>query len=117
MDESAHWHACADCEEQLEKAEHDMVWTETTPAAVGTPGEETGVCSVCGYSATRRIEPLEPETDSAAKDGAQIDTTFGMSEETFRYVVLGILGSMVVGLVALLITAAVKRGKRGRGRR
>ena len=109
-DESFHWHACEDCEELLDKAEHSFTWTVKEPAAAGVAGEEEGVCSVCGKAVTREIPALEP-TASPAFDG-----TMGISENNFRNIVLGIFGAMGVGIVALF-AGAIVHGIRNRKRR
>lgn len=138
MDESFHWHLCRECGKPVDKAEHEMVWTEKQPAAAGAAGEEEGVCSVCGYAASREIPPLdaedqteptaepepgteptvepEPGTEPEAPQnkGTSFDPTLGISEENFRYGVLGVFGAMGVGTLALFITAIVKGVKRKR---
>lgn len=114
MDERFHWHACADCEEQLDKAEHDLVWTEKTAPALGLAGEEEGVCSVCGYKATRPIPALEPEEQEPSSLISRFDGSLGISPNAFRIFVLGVFGAMGVGLIALFIGAIVKGSKRRR---
>ena len=106
-DEQFHWHSGGTEGEQAGKAEHDMVWTVTRPAAIGASGEEEGECSVCGYKTTREIPPLEPE-----KSGAAFDGSFGISPNAFRFIVYGIFGAMGAGLIALIVMAAVKRNRR-----
>ena len=114
FDEQFHWHACQDCEEHLDKAEHRMVWSEKTPAALGLPGEEEGTCSVCGFTASREIPALEPEEAPASAAPSGFDGSLGISENAFRGIVLGIFGAMGAGLVALIVTGAVKRRRRQR---
>jgi hypothetical protein len=117
-DENDHWQVCEDCGKAANKAEHDMVWTEKRPAAVGAAGEEEGVCSVCGYTAVREIPPLEPEqeTEPQRSDTLGFDPTLGISAENFRYGVLGVFGATGVGMVALMIGAIVN-GVKNRKRR
>lgn len=99
-DESFHWHACEGCEELLDKAEHQMTWT---PSADKEDVEE-GVCEICRYKATRQVEPTEEEEVKAPA----FDGTFGIGLETFRYIVYGVFGAIGLGLVGLLIGAAVR---------
>jgi hypothetical protein len=110
QDEQFHWHACGGCEELLDKAEHDMTWTETRPAALGAAGEEEGVCSVCGYKTTRVLPALEPETKQGDTD--TVDGAFGVSPQAFRMVVYGIFGATGLGLIALIVIGIVKRSRR-----
>ncbi len=105
MDEQFHWHACSGCEELLDKAEHEMIWKETRPAALGAAGEEEGECTVCGYKTTRVIPALEPEVPQA-NDG---DGAFGISPTAFRAIVYGIFGAMGLGLIALIVTGVIRR--------
>ena len=111
-DEEFHWHACKACDEQLDKAEHEMTWTEISPAALGAEGEEEGVCGICGYKATRAIPALEPE--QGTEDGSGGMGIFHISGNAFRTIILGIFGVTGLGLLTLVITAAVKRGRRRR---
>ena len=61
------------------------------------------------------MEP-EPGTEPEAPQnkGTSFDPTLGISEEHFRYGVLGVFGAMGVGTLALFITAIVKGVKRKR---
>ena len=113
MDELAHWHVCEHCQEELDKAPHQFTWTLTQPAALGMPGIEEGVCSVCGYKTTRQIPALEPE-NVQPEGGGGFDGTLGLSENSFRTIVLGVFGAMGVGVATLLITGVIKRARRRR---
>lgn len=58
-DETYHWHACAGCEDILDKAEHSWgEWTGKTPADNGVDIVGKRICSVCGYEETKTIENL-----------------------------------------------------------
>ena len=54
-DGDSHWHACESCDERAEEAKHSFEWTETVKATRSAPGEEEGVCTVCGYTTTREV--------------------------------------------------------------
>ena len=86
-----------------------------TPAALGVPGEEEGVCSVCGQTAKRAIPPLEPEEGQKDASFLGFDGSLGISENGFRNIVLGIFGAMGVGVIALFVGAIV-HGIRSRKR-
>ena len=121
-DESAHWHACAGCDELLDKADHDFTWTETRPAALGLEGEEEGVCRVCGYKTTRSLPALTAETEPSAQpprgSGAVSDPfTAGVGIDLFRNILFGAMGLTAVGLVALVIVGIVRRSQRRHRRR
>lgn len=81
------------------EAEHSMTWTTVTEATKKAPGTESGVCGVCGYTATR---PLEYDA--------------GGENNTARNIVLGI-GGLVALVVAILIVDAIVSGARRRRRR
>ena len=108
-DESFHWHACEGCEELLDKAEHQMTWTPSSDHE----GEEEGVCEICRYKTTREAEP-EEEPEEEVKE-LPFDGTFGVGLETFRYIVYGVFGAIGLGLVAMLIGAAVRGIRRRQG--
>ena len=56
-DATYHWHACAGCEDILDKAEHSWgEWTEKAPASNGVDRVEKRICSVCAYEETKTIE-------------------------------------------------------------
>ena len=108
-DESFHWHACEGCEELLDKAEHQMTWTPSSDHE----GEEEGVCEICRYKTTREAES-EEEPEEEVKE-LPFDGTFGVGLETFRYIVYGVFGAIGLGLVAMLIGAAVRGIRRRQG--
>ena len=62
-DTQYHWHASKIPQNNKvnEKAAHDMTWTETKAATKKEAGEETGVCSVCGYTETKSVEYVKPQ--------------------------------------------------------
>ncbi|MGN1201293.1 MAG: hypothetical protein ACI4R8_03460 [Candidatus Caccovivens sp.] len=61
-DETYHWHACAGCEEQLDKAEH--TWGEWTITAESTCTEER-TCTVCGKKESRENHEFTYEYNAA----------------------------------------------------
>lgn len=54
-DATQHWQACA-CGEKANAAEHVVAkWVETRKATKAEPGQETGVCAVCGRIVMRSV--------------------------------------------------------------
>lgn len=98
-DESMHWKSCT-CGAKSEEAAHDMRWTTVMQATRKMRGTERGVCSVCGYVATRSVE-YEAASDS------QINT--------LRWVLYA-LAALVVLIVALMIVDSIRTGRRRRRR-
>lgn len=57
-DESGHWHACANCDEHLDAAEHEFgEWAEKDAATCTEGGTEARTCATCGYEETRSTDP------------------------------------------------------------
>lgn len=96
-DSEKHWHPCTGCEERSEEAEHNLVWTETKKASRAAPGEERGVCEVCGFTTTR-------ETEYQAKDNL-------IRRIPIQYPIFAILGLIVILIAAESIRTAVSRRK------
>lgn len=64
-DKTHHWHACEDCDEQAEKAEHTFgEWSETKAATYEAKGEKVRKCSVCDYTETAEIPQLEKKPEN-----------------------------------------------------
>lgn len=101
-DDNEHWHACA-CGEKADAAAHDMQWTPVRAASKDADGEERGVCSVCGYTGTRRVE--------YTGKGLQ------MGEGSFKYVVFGILGLMIILVAVKMLSDGAGRRRRHKHRR
>lgn len=57
-DESGHWHACANCDEHLDAAEHNFgEWVEKDAVTCTEGGTEARTCATCGYEETRETDP------------------------------------------------------------
>ena len=63
-DADRHWHECPEDAARSGEEAHSFIWTETKAATTRSPGEEDGVCSVCGYRTTRSIPVLERVSSS-----------------------------------------------------
>lgn len=94
-----HWHACA-CGEQSGREQHSFQWSVARAASKKEPGEEKGVCSVCGYETVRTLE-YEQSAENIVT-GALIGW--------------GIAG-IVLLIVALVVVDVVKSSRRSRRRR
>ena len=103
-DETYHWHEC-DCGETADKAQHSFQWTENRAATKKEAGEETGVCSVCGYSTVRATEYKAESTG-----------TGGVNLGTFRLIFFVVLAA-IAAIVIILIVQAVRENRRSRHRR
>ena len=54
-----HWHACNNCEEQLNKEEHTVdSWTIVTDSSFLSDGVKKGNCAVCGQEVTAPINKV-----------------------------------------------------------
>lgn len=102
-DEKYHWHAC-ECGETQDKASHDFQWTEVRAATAKEPGEDKGVCAVCGAETVREV------SNSGDASG------FNMSFKTFRTVFLAAMALVAIGVVVLIIQT-VRDSRRRRRRR
>ena len=103
-DEQNHWHEdrIPVSDSVSEMGAHDMVWTEITPATKKAPGEEKGVCSVCGYEISRSTEYVRPVRDSKVPGAVKW--------------IVGIIGGLVV-LCAAVVGIQYVKDKRRRARR
>ncbi len=101
-DGQTHWHACEDegCDAIDGQALHAMVWTVTREADRDAPGEEEGVCTVCGYRAVREL-PVDEE--AIAQSDARI----------FRFILIGLAALLLLSII-ILIVQAVRRANRYR---
>lgn len=89
-DADKHWHEC-ECGEHSEEAAHTMAWTVTS--STGKVTEETGVCSVCGYTTTRQT----------SRSDANIISSIPMP----------LVFAVTLGLIAaLVITDTVRKSRR-----
>ena len=95
--EQKHWHPCTGCDEHSEEEEHSLVWTEKAKATRVSPGEEEGVCEVCGFTTTR-------ETEYQGKDNI-------IQRIPIQYPIYVILGLIAVLIAAECIRSAVSRRK------
>lgn len=100
--EGEHWHECA-CGERRDEQIHSFTWTRLREATPQEPGEERGICSVCGYSLSREVDYVS---------GAS-----GNSVEGLRRV-LGISLSLgAVGICAIVISCVAADHRRRKRRR
>lgn len=103
-DEAEHWHAdkVPESESVSDRGGHEMVWTETSPATKKAPGEEKGVCSVCGYENTRSIEYVRPVRTAGVPNAVKW--------------IVGIVGGLVL-LCAAVVGIQYVKDRRRRARR
>ena len=94
-DADKHWHEC-ECGERSDEAAHVMSWTETRAATKKQPGEESGECGVCDYTATREVEYEKPASSG-------------------RWILYAGIGVAALVVVLMLLSAA--RQKRAARRR
>ncbi len=99
-DQQTHWHACEDegCDELQDQAPHSMTWTESRAASRTEPGEEKGVCSVCGYKTVREL-PFDEE--AAASE-----------QNIFLIILFGLLAILLLSIVILIIQAIRRAARR-----
>ena len=103
-DEDYHWHKSLIPENNdvSDKGTHDMSWSVTTPATKKADGVETGVCSECGYTATRSI--------------AYVRTAAGAGAPDMLKWIIGVLSGIII-LSAIIIIGQYIKDKRRRKRR
>lgn len=69
-DASGHWHACANCDDRLDLAEHTFGdWTVTADPTGETAGSKERTCEVCGYKDVVEIPTLTPGDPSTGEGG------------------------------------------------
>lgn len=107
-----HWQSC-ECGETSEKRAHSMQWTVVKEASRNESGEEQGVCSVCGYSQTREIQPTGGSNEAAGDDVNGLGK-FGILIKVLLAIV-GIVGGFI--LIMYIRYRARKRRARIRTRR
>jgi hypothetical protein len=95
-DDMRHWRECS-CGERVEQGAHTMVWETAVEPTRKQAGTEHGVCSVCGYEATRELPYTGPS------DAVRL-ATFGVG---------GLVGLTVVVLLVDSIITGIRR-KKGR---
>ena len=84
-----------------DKGTHDLVWSETVRPTKKTEGEETGICSVCGYTTHR------PVMYSRAAN----------QPDFLLWGILGVAGLLLLSMTVIFIQLlAGNRGKRKRRR-
>lgn len=109
-DDSSHWRVCDSCGEVGEKEPHLFVWHETRAATAEQEGEETGVCSVCGYTVTRSLG----RADTASRSALGLGEKLGL--DGFSDVQILVAGGAAACLLLLIITSAFKPKRRRRRR-
>ena len=107
-DADSHWWTCAGCDEVGQKESHLYVWHETYAATPERDGEETGVCSVCGYSITRPLPYEGSGTRSALGLGEKLGID-GLSD-----VQILLIGGAAACLLLLILSAALSPRRRRR---
>ena len=73
-DASGHWHACANCDDRLDLAEHTFGdWTVTADPTEEAAGSKERTCEVCGYKDVVEIPALTPgdPNDGTGESGDQ----------------------------------------------
>ena len=106
-DAANHWHASRNpgVTDVKDLAPHEMVWTQTKEATKKEDGEETGVCSICGYSETRPI--LYSETENSLLDIPAL--------AEWGIVALGAI-LLIAGIIVFMEYLAVKSRNKRRAR-
>lgn len=115
-DASGHWHACANCDDRLDLAEHAFGdWTVTADPTEEAAGSKERTCEVCGYKDVVEIPALTPgdpndgigesgdqgssdQQDGEESSGEETEATPQTSDP------LGVVASLMAG--AVLISAA-----------
>ena len=83
-DADYHWHSCANCDTQLDKAAHTFdQGTISKPATLTEEGEMTYTCTVCGQTKTEVI-PMIVHTDHTAAEAYSHDDTHHWHACTFE---------------------------------
>lgn len=103
FDEDYHWHKSMNLKSDAvsDKGTHDLVWSETVRPTKKTEGEETGICSVCGYTTHR------PVMYSRAAN----------QPDFLLWGILGVAGLLLLSMTVIFIQLlAGNRGKRKRRR-
>lgn len=106
-DAGHHWRQC-DCGEMSDRAEHTMEWTTVREAEKNKPGEEKGVCSVCGYTSSRELRYRGGGREDSSSFSQRVDLG------TFRIIMFVLMGLLAAGVVALVVRGIIgnKRGRR-----
>jgi hypothetical protein len=99
-DARGHWHECPDDGARADEELHNMSWTVSDEET----GEETGRCSVCGYTAVRR--PAASSTESGGKK------IFGSNLSFPPTPLMWILCALVPVDILLVIIHGVRSGRR-----
>ena len=83
-DTDYHWHSCANCDTQLDKAAHTFdQGTISKPATLTEEGEMTYTCTVCGQTKAEVI-PMIVHTDHTAAEAYSHDDTHHWHACTFE---------------------------------
>ena len=103
FDEDYHWHKSMNLKSDAvsDKGTHDMVWSETVRPTKKADGEETGICSVCGYTTHRPV----------------IYTRSSSGPDLLLWGILGIAGLLLVSIVVIFVQLITSRNRRRRRRR
>lgn len=109
-DASSHWRVCDSCGEVGEKEPHLYVWHETRAATAEQEGEESGVCSVCGYAVTRSLG----KADTGSRSALGLGEKLGL--EGFSDVQILLIGGAAACLLLLILTSALTPKRRRRRR-
>lgn len=107
-DASSHWRVCDSCGEVGEKEEHLFVWHETRAATAEQEAEETGVCSVCGYTVTRALG----KADAGSRSALGLGEKLGL--DGFSDVQILLIGGVAACLLLLILSAALTPKRRRR---
>ncbi len=105
-DADGHWRVCEGCGEVGQKEAHLFVWHETRAASADQPGEETGVCSICGESRTRLIDG----DGSVSRATSAIGEKLGL--KGFSDMQLLLMGGAGVCVLLLILTAVFNPKRR-----
>lgn len=107
-DTAEHWRVYADNGETGEREAHRYVWHETRAATSEQPGEETGVCSICGETVKRALQ-------YEGRGGAgELGIGEALGVEGFSDIQLLLIGLVALCLLLLILSAALSPRKRRR---
>ena len=56
--ENVHWHHCSECDQDVDRGEHQLIWKVTKKATAEENGLKEELCEICGYK-TGNSEPVE----------------------------------------------------------
>ena len=99
-DARGHWHECPDDGARADEELHNMTWTVINEQS----GEESGRCSVCGYTTVRR-----PPSETAKTEGTKFLSNLSFPPNALMWFLCALLPIDIVLLVGHGIATAGRR--------